>query len=118
MMRKTKDSGEVFQFSIEGQVTSCMVAELREAILPVISRSQEIEIDLSLVSNIDLAGLLLMVDAKLTALSQKKTLRFIRYSKPVTEIMELSGLVGFFDFSRFGGKAFPKSANRFYIRRH
>jgi ABC-type transporter Mla MlaB component len=70
MLRKT--GGEVFRFSIEGKVTSSMVGELKEAILPVISRSHEIQIDLSTISEIDFAGLLLMVDAKLTASSEAR----------------------------------------------
>ena len=104
MLRKAKICSEVFQLSIEGNVTSCMVDELREAILPVIGKSQEIEIDLSQVAGIDFAGLSLMVDAKLTALAQGKELRFIRHSKPVVEILESSDLVGFFSVPQFGGE--------------
>lgn len=73
-----------------------MVGELREAILPVIYRSQEVEIDLSQVGRIDFAGLLLMVDVKLTALAQGKTLRFCRYNPAVAELLEASGLTDFF----------------------
>lgn len=103
MLRKVKTGGEVFRFSIEGKVTSSMVAELKEAILPVISRSDEIQIDLSTISEIDFAGLLLMVDAKLTAIKRGKALHFIGHSKPVIEILEISGLRGFFDAPIFAG---------------
>lgn len=105
MARKIEISSEVFQFSVEGEVTSCMVGELREAIFPAITRDQEIEteieIDLSHVSEIDFAGLLLMLEIKLTASARGKALRFIGHSKPVTEIMKLSGLADFFGTSHF-----------------
>lgn len=102
MLQNAKDSDEIFRFSIEGSLTDCLVNELREAILSAIARSEEIEIDLSRVSRIDSAGLLLMIDAKLEALTQEKSLRFVRYSKPVGEMLELSGLVGFFAYPRLG----------------
>ena len=70
--RKVKTSDEVSCFSIEGKLTASMVDELREAILPVIVRLQAIEIDLSRVSEIDLAGLRLMVDVRFEALARQE----------------------------------------------
>lgn len=102
MSQNAKNSDEIFRFSIEGSVTDCMVDELREAILSVIVRSEEIEIDLSRVSRIDSAGLLLMIDAKLEALTREKSLHFVHYSKPVAEVLEQSGLVEFFAHPRLG----------------
>ncbi len=99
MLRMVKTGCEVFRFSIEGKVTQSMVDELKEAILPVISRSQEIQIDLSTISEIDFAGLSLMVDAKLTAIERGKSMHFTGHSEPVIEILEISGLKGFFDVS-------------------
>ncbi len=105
MADKIETGGEVFRLSVEGAVTSHMVGELREAIFPAITRDQEveteIEIDLSRVSEIDLAGLLLMLELKLAASSCGKALRFIEHSRPVAEIMRLSGLADFFGVSHF-----------------
>ena len=78
-----------------------MLGELREAILSVIDRADEIELDLLHVAEIDFAGLLLMVETKLTAISRGKTLRFIAYSKPVAEILGKSGLTDFFSIPQF-----------------
>jgi anti-anti-sigma regulatory factor len=80
-----------------------MVGELREAILPVIVLAEEIEIEIDLlrVCEIDFPGLLLLVETKLTAISLGKTLRFIRYSTPVAEILGMSGLTEFFSIQRF-----------------
>jgi anti-anti-sigma regulatory factor len=88
----------IFQLPIEGRVTRLMASELREAILPAIVLADEIEIevDLLLVTEIDFVGLLLLVETKLTAISLGKTLRFIRHSKSVAEILGMSGLTDFF----------------------
>jgi anti-sigma B factor antagonist len=96
MVYKVKMNVDVFRFSIEGKMTACMVDELGEAILPAIVYSQEIEIDLSQVSEIDLAGLRLMVDAKMEAISRDKKLRFTGHSRPVAEILGQCDLSGFF----------------------
>ena len=100
MVHRAGFRSEIFQIPIEGKVTSCMVGELREAILPVIVQAHEIEIDLLQVAEIDFAGLLLMVETKLTATSQGKALNFIGYSRPVAEILGMSGLTEFFCTSR------------------
>ena len=105
MARKIETGEEVFRFSLEGEVTKRMVGELREAIFPAITSDlaieTEIEIDLSRVSEIDFAGLLLMLEIKLTARARGKAIRFIEHSKPTAEIMKLSGLADFFGVSHF-----------------
>jgi anti-anti-sigma regulatory factor len=103
MSQKAGDSKEIFRFPIEGRVTRLMVGELREAILPVVVLAEEIEIEIDLlrVTEIDFGGLSLLVEMKLTAMSLGKSLRFIRYSKPVAEILGISGLTEFFGAQRF-----------------
>jgi anti-anti-sigma regulatory factor len=103
MSHKARFCNEIFQLPIEGRVTRFMVRELREAILPVIVFADEIkiEIDLLQVSEIDFPGLLLLVETKLTAISLGKTVRFIRYSTPVAEILGRSGLTDFFSVPQF-----------------
>jgi anti-sigma B factor antagonist len=103
MSHKAGNCKEIFQLPIEGRVTRFMVHELREAILPgiVLADEVEIEIDLSHVIEIDFGGLSLLVETKLTAISLGKTVRFIRHSKPVAEILGISGLTDFFSDQRF-----------------
>jgi hypothetical protein len=103
MSHKAGNCKETFRFPIEGRVTRFMVGELREAILPVIVLADEIEIEMDLlhVTEIDFAGLLLLVETKLTAMSLGKTVRFIRYSTPVAEIVWISGLMDFFSVPQF-----------------
>ena len=103
MSQKAENSNEIFRFPIEGRVTKLMAGELREAILPVVVLAEEIEIEIDLlrVTEIDFGGLSFLVEMKLTAMSLGKTLRFIRYSTPVAEILGISGLTEFFSFQRF-----------------
>lgn len=81
-----------FRLAIEGEMTVPLVEELKEAILPVIAQSWEIEIDLSRVSEVDCAGLLLMMAVKLEAIKRGRELYFIRHSEPVREMLGLWGL--------------------------
>jgi anti-anti-sigma factor len=93
MARKSK---QVMQFPIEGEMTIFMVQELREAIMPAIAQNNEIEIDLTRVTDIDAAGLQLMVAIKLEAILRGKTLRYVGHSKPVLDMIDLCDLGSFF----------------------
>ena len=70
--------------------------ELKQELLDKISGNQEIDIDLSSVTEIDSAGLQLMVLAKLEAVARNRVLRFDGHSKAVMEILDLADLAGFF----------------------
>lgn len=96
MARKAKEKNEVAHFPIEGDMTIFVAQELREAIIPVITQNDEVEIDLSHVSEVDAAGMQLMVSVKLEAILRGKTLRYVGHSKPVLEMIDLCDLGGFF----------------------
>ncbi len=96
MTHKHKTEGQAAQFAIEGEMTIFRAAELRATLLPEIEKAAEIEIDLSRVTEIDSAGLQLMIAAKLEALLRGKQLRFTGHSKPVTDMLDLCDLGGFF----------------------
>lgn len=96
MTRKAKTDAKVLPISIEGDLTIFRVGELNKAILPALSLSQEVELDLSRVTDIDAAGLQLLMSAKMEAWKQQKTLRFTGHSAAVTDAIDLCGLSGFF----------------------
>ena len=96
MVRKAKTTEKVLPISIEGDLTIFRVGELGKSILPAISLSQEVEIDLSRISDIDAAGLQLLISAKIEAQNQNKTLRLSGHSVAVTDAIDLCGLSGFF----------------------
>lgn len=84
--------------SIGGEFTIFTAGEIKKRLLDVVAdnRDQEIEIDLSDVTEIDSAGLQLMIMAKKQATSEGKTIRFSRHSDPVLDLLDLCDLAGFF----------------------
>lgn len=96
MARKAKANNEILSFPIEGEMTIFVAQELREAIIPVIAGNNEIEIDLSRVTEVDAAGMQLMVSVKLEAILRGKTLRYIGHSKPIMDMIDLCDLGEFF----------------------
>ena len=94
MTRKTQN--EIARFQIDGEMTIFRATELREKIMQLISGNDGVEIDLSHVTEVDGAGMQLMVSAKLEAILRGKTLRFSGHSKPILDMLDMSDLGGFF----------------------
>lgn len=92
------DDGEagVFRLPISGEMTIFKAAELKELILPIINEHAQIEIELSQVTEIDGAGLMLMISIKQEAWRQDKALRYVRHSAAVTEAVDICNLANFF----------------------
>jgi len=94
MARKSKK--EVAKFSIAGEMTIFRAQELLKAIMPIITTSDEIEIDMSGVTEVDASGTQLMISIKLEAIMRGKTLRYVGHSKSVLEMLDLCDLGSFF----------------------
>ena len=82
--------------AIDGEMTIYRAIELKSLLMEKITHHQEIEVDLSAVSEIDTAGLQLMVLAKMEAANRRKQLRFDGHSRAVMDILDLADLAGFF----------------------
>lgn len=84
--------------AIAGEFTIFTAAALKQTLLDAIagSDSPDIDIDLSDVSEIDSAGLQLMVMAKREAAASGKNVRFVGHSAPVLDLIDLCDLSGFF----------------------
>lgn len=96
MARKSKTENKMTHLPIEGEMTIFVAAALREKILPAITACEEIEIDLSHVTEVDGAGMQLLISAKLEAILHGKTLRYSGHSKPVLDMIDLCDLGSFF----------------------
>ena len=96
-MSECPDTGKP-ALSIAGEFTIFTAAMLKQDLLEAISQTAaaEIDIDLSEVSEIDSAGLQLMVMAKREAAACGKNVRFVRHSDPVLDLIDLCDLSGFF----------------------
>ena len=79
---------------IEGELTIFRAAELKPVLL---ADPAPDEIDLSGVTEIDSAGVQLLMLARKTALAEQRPLRLVAHSAPVLEVFELLNVAGYFD---------------------
>jgi anti-anti-sigma factor len=78
---------------IEGELTIFRAMELKPALLPVPPLT---DIDLSGVTDIDTAGVQLLMLAKKTALAEGRTLRLLGHSPAVLDVFELLNVAAYF----------------------
>lgn len=86
----------VCKLAIEGDFTIFVAGTIKARLLEALNEGQEIEIDLSAVSEMDSAGLQLMVAAKREAAAKEKALRFTGHSPAVLSTMDLCNISGHF----------------------
>lgn len=79
-----------------GEMTIYSAAELKPALLHALGQSEEIEIDLADISEIDTSGVQLLMLMKREAADAGKALRLVGHSLAVLEIFELMGLGNWF----------------------
>lgn len=79
-------------YGLSGEIIILHVAELKPALLEVIEPEQEIEIDLSSVTEIDGAGVQLLLFLKEEARRCDCELVFAKHSEPVLELIDLFDL--------------------------
>jgi anti-sigma B factor antagonist len=79
-----------------GEMTIYSAAELKPALLEALGQSDEIEIDLSGVSELDTSGVQLLMLVKREAVAAGKGLTLSGHSPAVLEVFELLGLGGWF----------------------
>jgi anti-sigma B factor antagonist len=82
------------RLAIQGELSIFTAADLRQQLLDAIQAGQEVEVDLSQVSEIDSAGMQLMVAAKREASGRNQLLHFTGHSQAVFEALELCNLSG------------------------
>ena len=79
---------------IEGELTIFRAAEIKPALL---GEPMPLTIDLSGVTELDSAGVQLLMLAKRTALAQQRELALVGHSPAVLEVFELLNLAAFFN---------------------
>ena len=82
--------------ALPDEITIYTVSELKEALSPLLHQGRELELNLAAVSEIDSAGLQLLLAAKKTALLQGTSLALVWHSHVVLELLELYQLSAFF----------------------
>jgi anti-sigma B factor antagonist len=84
----------VTRIDLLGDLNIFNAAEQRQRLLDAFDSGSEVEVDLSQVSEMDSAGMQLMIAAKREAALRNKPLRLSGHSPAVFEILELCDLAG------------------------
>ena len=89
-------SDDVNRIAIEGEMTIYRAADLKVTVLEALRKARVLEIDLSGITELDIAGLQVLMLAKQAAAADQRELRLLRHSPAVMEIFEMLDLVAFF----------------------
>jgi anti-sigma B factor antagonist len=92
----TGASEMIGRIALEGEMTIYTAAELKARLLNALEENGGIEVDLSGVSELDSAGLQIMVLLKREAGDRGKSVRFADHSQAVLDVLELTDLGGVF----------------------
>jgi anti-anti-sigma factor len=81
---------------IEGDVSIYTVGELKSQLLQAMTQHPALDLDLTMVTEIDGAGVQLLMSARKQALAMGQTLTLSNHSMPVIEMWERLDLAGWF----------------------
>ena len=84
------------RIAIDGEMTIYRAADLKASVLEALRKTQVLEIDLSGITELDTAGLQVLMLAKQTANADRRELRLLQHSPAVVEIFEMLDLGAFF----------------------
>lgn len=91
---KRKDATSVLR--IEGEMTIYRAAELKLTLLASLDQTEDLEINLSAVTELDSAGVQILMLTKKQAVLKRQKLRLIAHSCAVLEVFELLKLAAYF----------------------
>jgi|LakWasM111_LOW13_FD_contig_61_69668_length_1487_multi_2_in_0_out_0_2 anti-anti-sigma factor len=91
-----KTKGKKAHVLVEGELTIFTAQEVFDQIRKPVLTGKNVEIDLSQVTEMDSAGLQILLAAKLESVLRNTTFSLISHSAAVSELLTLSDLVGFF----------------------
>jgi anti-sigma B factor antagonist len=80
----------------EGELTIYNAAAIKDQLTPVFSAQQDVEINLSKVTDIDSAGIQLLLLTKRELLTAGRELRLTAHSRTIIELFELYNLSAYF----------------------
>ncbi|TFW22551.1 STAS domain-containing protein [Duganella callida] len=87
---------DVTRIALDGEMNIYRAADLKTTVIEALRKAPVLEIDLSGVTELDTAGLQVLMLAKQTAAAEQRALRLVRHSPAVVEIFEMLDLVAFF----------------------
>jgi anti-sigma B factor antagonist len=78
--------------SIAGEMTIYRAGELKQELLAALAREQQLDVDLSQVSELDTAGVQVLLVTKQAAIAQHKQLRLVGHSAAVLDVFSVLNL--------------------------
>jgi anti-sigma B factor antagonist len=81
---------------IESDMTIYTALELKQELMPSLDKGQNMEVDLSLVNEMDSAGLQLLVMLKREAATRGMTLALTAHSPAVTSVLDTFNMAAYF----------------------
>jgi len=81
---------------IDGELTIYRATELKQSLLAALDQTQELEVDLAAVTELDTAGVQILMLLKRQALATERKLHLVAHSPPVLEVFELLNLAAYF----------------------
>ena len=91
---QTQTTGD--SLAIKGEMTIYTAAEQKITLVEALESTENLSLDLNEVTEIDSAGMQLLILMKKAALKEGKSFEFVAKSDAVSEVMELLNLSGFF----------------------
>ncbi len=101
MLKHKTQVEEISELTLEGELTIFRAAELKPVLL---GNPQPLVIDLSGVTEIDTAGVQLLIQAKKMALQSQARLNLVACSPAVLDVLEIFNLLTYFEVSLAGGQ--------------
>lgn len=86
----------IHNLSLDGEINIYRAAELKTEVLDALRRAPVLEIDLAGVTELDTAGLQVLMLAKRTATEEQRELHLLNHSPAVVDIVEMLNLGAFF----------------------
>lgn len=88
------DTSATTHVEIKGEMSIFTALTVRQQLLDALEQPGDIEVDLSSVSEMDSAGIQLLIAAKREAALHARTLRFTGHSRAVFDLLELYDVAG------------------------
>ena len=96
-MIKFKELNQTYQAHIDGAMTIYNATEIGSKLFPALQESRDLVINLANVSEIDSAGVQLLMLAKKERATNELTLNLTEHSDAVLDVFDLMGLVSYFN---------------------
>lgn len=96
MTTANRPEGGTSLLRIDGEMTIYRAFELKQTLLAAVEASAAVEMDLAGVTELDTAGVQLLLLARKSAQAGQRELRLFALSPAVAEVLELLGLAAYF----------------------